>query len=72
MRLQMGSMSLTTLAVEACCRTAGYTGAAVLVIDDHFTRRKPKRTNIGASITINGKRRRRANRTPPRAASRAS
>jgi hypothetical protein len=70
MRLRMGSISLTTLAVEAICRSVGYSAYAVLAIDDHLHRRKPKQPNIGASITVS--RARRQKRIPPRAASRAS
>jgi hypothetical protein len=69
MRLPMGSMSLTTLAVEACCRTVGYSALAIIRIDDQL-HRKAKRPDIGASITVSRARRQR--RIPPRAASRAS
>lgn len=73
MRLRMGSMSLTTLAVEISCRAIGYTGLAILVIDEHLHRRKPKQPDIGASVTVSkAKRQPRPRRIPPRAASRAS
>jgi hypothetical protein len=71
MPLRMGSMSLTTLAVEISCRAVGYTGLAILTVDDYFTRRrKAPRQEIGASVTVS--RAKRQKRVPPRAASRAS
>lgn len=71
MRLPMGSMSLTTLAVETFCRTVGYSALAIITIDDHLHRQsKPKQPDIGASITVS--RAKRKKRIPPRAASRAS
>lgn len=65
MLFKTASVSLQTLAAEIFCKSVGYTGLAVLKVDDQLERfRPPKPEPVHASVTIHRGKRRKGSRAP--------